>query len=463
MSGRVLVVDDVRPNVKLLEAKLGAEYFEVLSAADGARALELARGEQPDLVLLDVMMPGLDGYETCRRLKADPRCRHIPVVMVTALGERQDRLRGLEAGADDFLTKPLNDLALMARVRSLIRLKTMTDELRVRHSTVGGAGAVDPELIERLGEGGETRALVVESDRGTREDLVAALEAAGIEVAGADSLGAAEAKLAERAAELVLVGLQVGGEDGLRFVARLRAKEATRQVPILLVMEDLDLPFLAKSLDLGVTDYVVKPIDANELRARARTQLKRRRYHLALKALLEHSVSMAYTDPLTGLYNRRYFMAHLERKLAERSETGKPLTLMMVDIDRFKLVNDTHGHAAGDAVLAQVARRMVERLRDIDLIARFGGEEFAVVLPDTDVEEALAAAERLRLGIADQPFDLPDRAAGLPVTVSIGLAAAGAGSGCLLGAADRQLYAAKNGGRNRVEAERRPLPERRSA
>src|SRR6201981_464853 len=137
MTARVLVVDDVEVNVRLLEAKLASEYFEVLSADNGPRALEIAEAEQPDIILLDVMMPRMDGFEVCCRLKANPRTADIPVVMVTALSDVADRLRGLESGADEFLTKPVNDTALFARVRSLARLKRMMEELRLREGICG--------------------------------------------------------------------------------------------------------------------------------------------------------------------------------------------------------------------------------------------------------------------------------------------------------------------------------------
>src|SRR5580693_9047462 len=145
MTARVLVVDDVELNVKLLEAKLSSEYFQVLPAFNGLTALDLADTELPDIILLDVMMPRMDGFEVCRRLKANPRTADIPVVMVTALSDIADRLRGLEAGADDFLTKPVNDIALFARVRSLVRLKRMMDELRLREEVCRQFGTADAE------------------------------------------------------------------------------------------------------------------------------------------------------------------------------------------------------------------------------------------------------------------------------------------------------------------------------
>src|SRR5579862_3452561 len=145
MSARILVVDDVDINVKVLGAKLASEYFDVLTASNGPAALRVCADELPDLVLLDVMMPEMDGFEVCRRLKADPATADIPVVMVTALSDASDRLRGLEAGADDFLTKPVNDIALFARVRSLVRLKRMMDELRLREEVCRQFGTADPE------------------------------------------------------------------------------------------------------------------------------------------------------------------------------------------------------------------------------------------------------------------------------------------------------------------------------
>jgi len=143
MTARVLVVDDILSNVKLLEAKLAAEYFEVITACNGEQALARVAAELPDIVLLDVMMPGMDGFEVCRRIKTNARTAHIPIVMVTALDQPTDRVSGLDAGADDFLTKPVDDTALFARVKSLVRLKMMTDELRMREETGQKMGLAD--------------------------------------------------------------------------------------------------------------------------------------------------------------------------------------------------------------------------------------------------------------------------------------------------------------------------------
>src|SRR6201985_1635572 len=170
MTARVLVVDDILSNVKLLEAKLTAEYFEVVTAFNGVDALARVEEHGTDIILLDVMMPGMDGFEVARRIKGNPKTAHVPVVMVTALDQPSDRVAGLEAGADDFLTKPVDDAALFARVRSLVRLKMMTDELRMRESTGQSMGLIDP--AETLLDANPSGRILVIEDRQENVALV---------------------------------------------------------------------------------------------------------------------------------------------------------------------------------------------------------------------------------------------------------------------------------------------------
>jgi two-component system cell cycle response regulator len=397
------------------------------------------------------MMPEMDGFEVCRELRTRPETAHIPVIMITALSETSDRVQGLEAGADDFLSKPVNDTALFARVRSLLRLKMMMDELRVRQETTGRLGGIGPETVQ---DDREARILLVESSRFTANRINGWLQEAGHEVrqaqTGEEGLEAGRT----RSFDLVIVGIDVAGEDGLRLCSHFRSQEETRHVPILLVLEDMDLQRLAKGLDLGVTDYLVKPLDRGELLARVKTQIRRRRYHDRLRERIEKSMSMAFTDPLTGLYNRRYLTTHLDRKVMGIAETGKPVSVAIFDVDHFKTVNDTHGHGVGDMVLTRLADAVSDNLRAIDLVARLGGEEFVVVMPETQAADALQVAERLRGKVAETEFAIDEAGTQvLPVTVSIGVATA---TDCeetaddLLGRADQALYRAKQGGRNRV-------------
>ena len=461
MSARVLVVDDVMPNVKLLAAKLTREYFDVITAYNGQQALELVKKESPDIVLLDVMMPGMDGFEVCQRIRSDPETMHIPVVMVTALSDITDRVRGLEAGADDFLTKPVNDVALFARVRSLVRLKMMMDEWRLRESTSGHFGML-ANGTNMLAESVElARVLVLEDSALDLEKITETLKRDGGEVVTASSGADALERALTTDVELVIVSLTLLNEDGLRLCSLLRSHERTRQVPILLMVDEGDMKRVAKGLELGANDYVIKPIDRNELRARVRTQIRRKRYQERLRANYEQSLSLALTDSLTGCFNRRYVTAHLPRLLDRAADSNKPVSILMFDIDHFKRVNDTYGHDVGDEVLREVAVRASRNLRNFDMVARLGGEEFVVIMPDTDGEAALMVAERLRNRIGDTPFEISAPVAGITVTVSVGVAVGGRVGDTvdtLIKRSDEALYEAKRNGRNRVIADKRDIP-----
>jgi two-component system, cell cycle response regulator len=453
MTARILVVDDLAPNTRLLEAKLTHEYFDVLTASDGESALKIVREHSPDIVLLDVMMPGMDGFEVCKRMKQDPASAHIPVVMVTALSDVSDRVRGLEAGADDFLTKPINDVALMARVKSLVRLKMMLDELRLREDTSEQLGALDgPDGAE--GEVSENvRIVLVEDNDLSAERLELIAGEAGYQVERFRDCAAALEAAKDADVELTVVSLDLEKEDPLRLCSQMRSADTTRHLPVLLVIEDSDTARLAKGLELGANDYIVRPFDRQELLARMRTQVRRHRYEQRLRENYRRSISMALTDALTGLYNRRYFDTHFETQIRHAAETGKSLALLMLDLDRFKAINDTHGHNVGDEVLRETARRLADNLRTVDMVARFGGEEFAIVMPDTTPEIALSAAERLRARIGSTPFAVSsDKAEEIVVTTSIGLAVASRHPDAtdLLKRADYALYAAKRAGRNTV-------------
>ena len=452
MTARVLVVDDVPPNVKLLEAKLTSEYFDVLTAFSGPEALEVISREHPDIVLLDVMMPGMDGFEVCRRIKADKVTAHIPVVMVTALDQPSDRVAGLDAGADDFLTKPVQDLALFARVRSLVRLKVMMDELRNREATgvnMGWDNVPSTELEINLPADGSI--LIVDEQERVMERIARALDDVGelTFMSGGDDV-------AERAREknfdLIIVSLTMRNTDGLRVCSKLRSFEETRHVPILVMVDDGNTKLLVRALEMGVNDYVVRPVDRMEFLARVKTQLRRKRYADKLWENFHMSMQLATTDAVTGLYNRHYLTSHMETQIQSADRKGKTLSVLMMDIDHFKRVNDTHGHAVGDRVLKEFAMRIGKNIRGVDLAARYGGEEFVVMMPETPVDWALMIAERLREEIADNPFEVGLKDGPLNITVSIGVAASQADEtpSQLLEVADKALYAAKEGGRNKV-------------
>ncbi|MCX8133222.1 MAG: PleD family two-component system response regulator [Roseococcus sp.] len=459
MTARILAVDDIATNLRLLEAKLLAEYYEVLLASSGPEALQIAFTQLPDIILLDVMMPGMDGYEVCRALKADPRTHHIPVVMVTALTDTVERVRGLEAGADDFLSKPVDNATLFARLRALLRMKQVHDAWRLRTETarelgIGGGAEPTPSV-----EG--ARALVLGVDAAEAARVREALLADGFLVYVVGSPDEALRRLSQGDVDVALLAMGPDPGEVLRLASRLRAQTATRDLPLILLADPAQKEELLRGFDLGANDHCLRPLDANELRARTRNQVRRKRYQDRLRADLDRSLEMAVTDQLTGLRNRRYVRRHLDSLL--RTEMA---AVLIIDIDRFKSINDTYGHNTGDAALREVAERLREQLRAADVVARYGGEEFLAVLAGTEAAEAMRVAERLRTTVAAKP--VTTEAGPLPITISIGVGVGPAGSSAdrLIGAADAALYRAKNEGRNRAhlatqEELDRAIPEER--
>jgi two-component system cell cycle response regulator len=455
MSARVLVVDDVVANVKLMDARLTAEYFDVITAMSGPEALAICDRAQCDIVLLDVMMPEMDGFEVCRRLKANPKTHHIPVIMVTALDQPSDRVRGLEAGADDFLTKPVSDIALIARVRSLVRLKMATDELRMRALTSREIGIQEP-APDVLAEAGRQGKILVIDDRASSYERIAAALAAEHTVDVETNPQEALFHTADGNYDLLVVSLNLQEFDGLRLCSQVRSLERTRNLPILLIAEGEDNVRLLRGLEIGVNDYLVRPIDKNEMYARVRTQIRKKRYSERLRDNFQMSIEMAITDSLTGLHNRRYMESHLGTLVQEAASRGKPLSLLVLDIDYFKSINDNYGHDAGDDVLREFATRVRKSIRGIDLACRLGGEEFVVVMPETDLAVAAVVAERIRRKIAGEPFSIHKGTGSVDVTISIGIAGlteADDGADTIIKRADQALYRAKRDGRNRVVAD----------
>ena len=447
MTARILVVDDVPANTRLLEAKLTAEYYQVASARDGFEAVAAARRWQPDLILLDVMMPGMDGFECCRQLKQDTATLHIPVVMVTALGDAAERVAGLEAGADDFLSKPVEYGTLMSRVRSLVRLKRLLDEWRARGETVRALGLAEERMPPPSVAG--ALALVVDDWDDEADTVRSVLAQEGVQTTRARIQAEALDLSAAHPFDLIVLSLGLSEEDPLQLASSLRAADATHDVPLLLLGDTGERERLQRGFDLGANDWLLLPLDPHELRARARNQIRRKLYQDRLRADLGQAIELAVIDPLTGLYNRRYLMRHL-RNLMEQAPAPR-LALMLIDVDFFKSVNDAYGHAAGDRALRAVADTLRGNLRAFDTLARYGGEEFVVIMPGSVPEQAQTAAERLRAAVADitpAPGDWP------ALTISIGIAendGTASSADSLLGAADAALYLAKRNGRNRVE------------
>ncbi|MEJ5021874.1 PleD family two-component system response regulator [Ochrobactrum vermis] len=456
MTARILVVDDVDSNVKLLEARLLSEYYEVVTAYNGPEAIEICLGGQIDVVLLDILMPDMDGFEVCRRLKDDPRTSNIPVVMVTSLDGSEDKIRGLEAGADDFLSKPVSDLQLLSRVKSLARLKLVSDELFQRTGTIADA-EVETLLASKMGgnyadEDEVARILIVDEDELAAARLRLIL-GENYRVDVASDANTALIRAIDTDYDSIVVSANFTYYDPLRLCSQLRTIERTRLVPIILVVREDEGALVVRALELGVNDYLMRPLEKLELFARLRTQIKRKCYNDLLRQSLNRTIAMAVTDSLTGLHNRRYLDTHMPVLLTRAVGRERPLSVIMLDFDHFKRINDQYGHDAGDDVLREFAARLRKNIRGMDLMCRYGGEEFVVVLPDSDVEAAKAVAERIRIAVSGTPFVVANGKHKVNLTISMGVAGLrlmGDSADALFSRTDAALYQAKKGGRNRI-------------
>ncbi|RWE22353.1 MAG: PleD family two-component system response regulator [Mesorhizobium sp.] len=452
MTARILVVDSISANVRLLEVRLLAEYFEALTASNEFDVIDTCENGKVDVVLLDVNMPDMDAFVVCKRLKSGPATSHIPVVMITAIDQVTDRVRGLEAGADDFLTKPINDLQLMTRVKSLVRLKLLTDELRLRVSTTHDIGIEDLLNGRSMFDGANPKTLLVDERKSSFEHIQKILHGeAELDIATDPDTGFFRA--AETPYECVLISTAFADFDPLRLCSQLRSLDRTRFLPIILLADIGEEGRITRGLELGINDYLTRPIDQQELKARLRTQVRRKRYNDQLRASVTQTIEMAVIDPVTGLRNRRYLDSHLQTLFDRAVARRRPLSILITDVDLLKLVNDTYGHDAGSDVLRECARRLHKNVRGIDLACIYGGDEFVVVMPDTNCAVAEKVAERIRVEIAQMPFSVGYDGKAIEVTVSIGVSSIFVGADTVAGLikrADIALYEAKTGGRNRV-------------
>ncbi|MGN7619114.1 MAG: PleD family two-component system response regulator [Ehrlichia sp.] len=452
MTAKVLIVDDLAANIKLLQAKLISEYYNVLIATNGMDAIRIAEEKHPDIILLDVMMPEMDGFETCRRLKSNPVTTYIPIVMVTALDNTSDnRVSGLSYGADDFLTKPINDTALFARIRSLTRFKMVIDELRLRGKTNSDMSVLNNSM-DYANKIDDASILIVDEDVIRSEHINSVLQKFFQQTVVSHNIDQASGLSNIQNYDLIIIDLEFSG-DGLRLCSQLRNKIETRYTPILVLLDEHEDPkLLSKAFDIGIHDYITTPINSDELIARVNVQVKRKRYQDALRINVDNSMAMAITDPLTGCYNRRYFDMHFYNMINESLQKDKTLSIMILDIDYFKEVNDKFGHTVGDELLQQFKKRVSDNIRITDLLARFGGEEFVIILPDTTVSTAEQVANRILTVIKERPFitSIGD----IYKTVSIGVAEVQKSDidniKQLIDRADKCLYEAKNTGRNKV-------------
>ena len=461
MDGKILIVDDVATNRILLKVRLHAARYCPMQAATGAEALRLLRSESFDLVLLDLILPDLTGIDVLRRLRADPATANLPVIVLTATSRPEDRLAALAAGADDVFAKPTDTQLLLSRIRNLLRDRQKLSDLCDSGDTAllglseAAAGFESPGVIGLIASRPEAalhlrhalqphcsdRLLTLTPDQAIGDGMAPPVPADIFLIDGAPPLA----------------------DGGRALMSDLLSRTATRQAGVcLLAQAALPARDAAMAFDLGASDVLHAEHPPRELALRLRATMRRKRYTDRLLLSLQDGLRHAVFDPVTGLHNRRYALARLQALLRQPG----PLAVIMADLDMFKSVNDRFGHAAGDHVLTEVGRRLSAHLGQSDVLARFGGEEFLILLPEEDMTRAQATAETLCRALAETPIPLPGGQGALTVTASFGLAcrdalpAPGTNSVAisgetLLAEADRALMQAKAQGRNTVRADTR--------
>ncbi|MCL4187848.1 MAG: diguanylate cyclase [Rhodobacteraceae bacterium] len=466
MTGGILIVESSSAGRIMLKVKLAAACYACAHAATGAEALRLARQLRPDAILVDAALPDMEGAALCARMAADPATATIPAILLVPPGAEGLRVRALAAGAADVQAKPVNETLLLARLRSLARARA--DGLGA-----GAAAAAESGLAEGPADWAGGAAPGRDDTAPGRLAIVAGQPARALawRRALAGPLGRApevmtrEQVLADagREVELYVIGADLARPgEGLQLASELLSRPATCHAAVCIVLPPADGPVPAETvaataLDLGAAEVLADPFPPEEAALRILAQLRRKRAADRLRAGVRAGLRMAVIDPLVGVYNRRYALHRLDLLAARAAETGRGLAVLLLDLDRFKAVNDSHGHAAGDAVLVAVAARLRAALRPADLFARIGGEEFLVALPDTAPGPGLAVAEALRRAVVSSPVLLPEGAGAVAVTVSIGMAwlggearAAGDAGARALQRADDALLTAKRRGRNQV-------------
>jgi len=450
---KVLIADDEPKNIKLLEAMLAGHGYRLLTAENGQKALDKAFSENPDLILLDILMPELNGFEVTRMLKKDSRTKNIPIILVTALDGPESRNTGLEAGAEDFLNKPVNAVELKARVKSMLRLKQYRDQLLIRSQSEDMlAEAFGVTASPRLQQREDVPLVLLVEDNQIDADIIRHfLKEEPLRLEVAKTGREAFSLLNSQKVDLVLLDILLPDISGFEIFQSLKENEKSKDIPVMIITSLSSFESKITGLELGSDDFLIKPIVKRELLARMRILLEKKAQLDRLRSHYESALKTATIDWLTGLYNHGYFKKFLELEIKRSLRHPYPISLIILDVDDFKEHNDRLGHSAGDSILHRVGQAVRSNIREIDLAARYGGDEFAVVLPYSDSDGTLSVAQRIQQAVQRLEISWPAGQGPNTLSVSMGIAVYPEDATTaedIVKKADQMLYRAKKNGKN---------------
>jgi two-component system cell cycle response regulator len=459
VQGRVLIIDGISTNRIVLKVKLSAAFYHVTQAGTMAEAMDLIRIDKPDLVVTAINLPDGTAAELCRRLRVLHPASPLPVLAIASSANPQARIDTLRAGAFDVMDKPINETLLLGRVRNMMRADHKIAEWQFRDDTTCALGLAEAPT-EFVGPGSiAVIGLEAASLQGWVRQLLPHLRARYCVTPLRDAMASLHSKLPPDAVVLALPDTPEQSEGCLRLISALRASVLTRDIALLVIQKTPDPARATSALDMGADDIMTSGFDAQEVALRMQVLLRRKRQVARMLQSVRTGLREVVHDPLTGLYNRRFAMPYMTRLMDQSIRTNSPFALVIADMDHFKRINDQYGHASGDAVLEETARRLRDAVRGTDMIARMGGEEFLIAMPDTDAGTARGVANRLCRAIGSAPFTIPGARDRVSVTVSLGLALGAQPMQmnrhthekveAVLDRADKALYAAKIQGRNR--------------
>ncbi len=397
---KILIVDDEPLNIKLMAAMLSEFNYEIYTAPDGIEAINQVYADPPDLILLDIMMPKMDGYEVTRKLKADPQTQHIPIILATSLEGANLKTIGHEAGADDFLNKPINITELQSRVKSLLSLKEYNDRIRhLKNTALDFSEHEEPILLK----GVESQSVIVALGNQKEAKLVdMCLYGQPFKMKKIKNFKDTVACAENEPIDLIMLDLNLTRGGDPLIGKRLEDIHKDRHVQILAICGSGDL-----DADLGdivgwADDFLIRPVNVHELRARVKALLKKKSLYDTFYANANEDIHSVVIDRLTGLYNRGYFEHFLHREIRKTHRYGVPVTLIVLKMSRLHHAGDRRGDPARESELEQLGNIMKNHIREVDIGARYSENRFALVLPNTDIEGANIVLKRIKKLIREQ-------------------------------------------------------------